>query len=163
MSVLLMLTLLSVEAEAGKLADGFRGQSWGEVDLKSLVAPGSCHPSAEAAVGRVCQQDFGGASIEVAYMIEGGLFYGVFAVGSTFADCHGLFQVLEAGYGRGKPKIASMDSWGDDRFWFDGPVAASWNYNQFSNRCSFTVSHAEFYDRAKAPAADRAAEAARGL
>jgi hypothetical protein len=163
MSFFLALALVGGDAEAGKLADGFRGQGWGRYEDGKLKTSGSCVASPEKDSAFVCQQQFGDASIEVAYMAEFQIFYGIFAVGTSFDNCSGFFDVLKAAYGEGSPKIKSMNKWGDERYWFDGNVGASWSYNQFSKQCNFTISHFDFYDEAKKPSMDRAKEAAQGL
>lgn len=163
LSLPLSIALASSSATAGKLATGFRGQPWGEVDLDSLVTTGDCAPSSEAQVGRLCQQTFATASAEVAYMYDHGLFWGIYLSSSGYSNCSTIFEVLTAAYGRGRPKVASLDSWDDHRYWFDGSVGASWNYNEFSKRCTFVINHAELYDRVSAPSEAAAKSAAESL
>jgi hypothetical protein len=163
LSLPLSLALSVSPAEAGKLANGYRGQAWGEVALDSLATVGECSSSVESQVGRICRQDFASAEAEVAYMYDLGVFFGIYLVANGYSNCSTIFEVLSAGYGRGRPKVASLDSWEDDRFWFDGPVGASWSYNRFSKQCTLTVSHTTLYERISAPSEAAAKSAAEGL
>lgn len=153
------LALSASTVQAGKLADGFRGQPWGTVAVADLKTPGTCSAGTEAQVGRVCVQTFASATIEVGYMHDRGIFFGVVASGSSYADCSTFFDVLTAGWGAGRPKHESLNSWEDDRFWFDGSVGASWTYNRYTRRCSLVVSHMVLHEQVSAPA-DEAARAA---
>jgi|DEB0MinimDraft_6_1074348.scaffolds.fasta_scaffold12435_4 hypothetical protein len=163
MSFFLALALVGGDAEAGKLEDGFRGQPWGRVAVAEMKTPGTCTPGTEPQVGRVCMQTFASASIEVGYMHDQGVFFGVVGTGFTYSDCSTFFNVLTAGWGPGRPKVASLNSWEDTRYWFDGSVGASWNYNRYTKHCSLVVSHMLLHEQVSAPAEEAERAAGEGL
>jgi hypothetical protein len=135
-----VLLLISSAAQAGRLNDGVAGVAWGARETFPAPMEGCAHkpePDAEW----ICQKKMGEASVRIGYTWKYGLVYGSVLEARSFLDCDTLRRVLKEAWGDGRAKSDYAKGPMDDWFWFDGPVAAVWSYNQFSKICSVTVIH----------------------
>lgn len=159
-----MLSLLMVvqDAEAGKLADGWRGRAWG--DAKSLVsAPdSSCVSNAETGVAWRCQETVAAVPVSVSYVVEENMYTGVVIGCSGFTACRTLLDTLNAAWGTYRTAQYASGALPDGT-WRDGDVFASWKYNEFNGEGQVVAMHIGFYKAMKAEQERKARAAAGGL
>lgn len=160
--MLLSMLLLST-ALAGKLAEGFRGLPYGPAAVLD-VAPGeSCAANTESGVRWNCQVRLGEANVEVAYMVQEGLFFGIVIHATGYVNAAAFFDVLVAGYGAGTPANTYDDTKLADRRWQDGSVIGSWSYNKYSDKAQFIAFEQTLMTTIKTAEKERAKAAASGL
>lgn len=160
-----MMMLLSVTntAEAGKLAEGFRGVPYGPASVLDVPPGENCAANTESGVRWNCQVRLGEANVEVAYMVQEGLFFGLVIHAEGYGNSTAFFDVLVAGYGAGAPANTYDETKLADRRWLDGNVVGSWDYNKYSDKARFIVYDQTLMAKIKAIEADRAKAAASGL
>lgn len=159
----LSAALLTPSAFAGKLAEGFRGIPYGPASVLD-VAPGEgCAANTEMSVRWMCTVQLGEASVQVAYMVQEGLFFGVVIHATGYGNASAFFDVLTAGYGAGTAANTYDSSRLADRRWQDGNASGSWDYNKFSDEGKFIAYDQTLMAKIKAAEAARAKAAAGGL
>lgn len=158
-----MLMLSANTAEAGKMAEGFRGLPYGPATVLDTAPGENCAANTEASVRWSCQVRLGEANVEVAYMVQEGLFLGVVIHAEGHSNATAFFDVLVAGYGPGTPGNTYDTSRLADRRWQDGNVVGSWDYNKFSDKAQFVAFDQTLMTKIKAAESDRAKAAASGL
>lgn len=160
MNTLLLALALSMPADAGKLAEGFRDIPYGPAAALDNPPDPACTSSTEEDVLWKCPAEIGGVPVTVGYMVAHGLFYGVgiaFQHGS--AEAVAFRAVLEAAYGPGAPQnryaTGSMDDWS----WRDEQVVGSFDYNQFNHSVVFVAFDLTLYQQVQAAQKVEAAKA----
>jgi len=130
-----MIPVLLLALIAGKLADGWKGTTYGAWDPAAPV-PGTCTDLAGTVkdVKTVCLQPVGGAQYPVSYLVDEatGLFTGVHIECTGESSCRALKEVLDAGWGRCAPRISDSTDPMADCFWNDADVMAAWEWNPYS-------------------------------
>lgn len=159
MLMMLFVMLLPATAEAGKLADGFRGVAYGDASAIDTPPIEGCVTAQEAGARWMCQTTIGDASVTVMYMVDEGLFTGIFVRSSGYTNASALFDSLRAAYGGGRKKNAYDSSSLPDWTWSDGSVIGAFEFNRFSNEATFLTVHLPSYDAAKKAKEDRAKRA----
>jgi hypothetical protein len=155
--LLLVSLVLPATADAGKLAEGFRGVPFGPADPVLTAAPmEGCARDTEIGVRWDCPTTIGGVAVHVAYIAQEGLFPSLVVYGSGYTDAATLFPVLKASYGEGSKLHDWDDSLLADWHWRDGDVVGMWDYNQFSDRFRFTMFDTAVMERVKQIQAEKA-------
>lgn len=132
---------LALTAHAGKLADGFRGIPYGDVAALSVAPSENCSHRPEPLVEWYCQDKIGQAEVQIAYVVDRGLFFGVHITAKGWRNADALLEVAKAAWGDGRPEHDWDDSWRADRLWSDGNVGAKFEYNQFSEASTMITVH----------------------
>ena len=150
--IAMAILAMPVPALAGKLADGFRGVPFGPDSVIAAAPLPECHTSTEEGVKWACNTTIGDHSVQVAYMADEGLFYAVMLLGEGYAVAEGLMRIFRSAYGPGSlTKSYNTESEPlADRIWRDGPVWASWEYNQFSDGSHLIIVHDKYHNQMKA-------------
>lgn len=133
-------------AQAGKMAEGFRGLPWGEQE--PFAAPGDrCVSYPEEAVIWRCEQTIGDVPVEIAYVYEHKMLTGVLIYSDGFTNCTALIDVMTAAYGESTPTSKYATGRMDDRHWRDTGVFGSWEWNKYSGKCQAGIIHIESLTR----------------
>ena len=152
--------ILTLAADAGKLADGFRGIPFGPAAVMDTAPLPGCRPDSEPGFKWACATEVGGVPVTVSYGVEHGLYYATaiwFKLGYTEAAT--FRGVLTAAYGKGAPAKDYMRDGMDDWVWRDGSVSARFTYNQFSHLVSFFIMDIDLYKQVEAAKAIEAKQA----
>jgi hypothetical protein len=146
-AALLTFTLPTI-AEAGKLAQGFKGRPFNEIAAADFAAPAdNCAKGAGNATDPlwVCQQNIGGVENTVHYLHEQGVFWGYMIQTreqnglSTWEVCTKMMDVYEAAYGDGRWLSEYRTAPLDQKFWTDGSVRAMFSHEPINNKCQLLV------------------------
>lgn len=137
----MFLISLLLQAHAGPLADGVRGNAWGSAF--SLGAPpqdAGCRASLGASTNSwACQEHLAGASARVVYVYS--QTSGLMSVGVTPSlprDCSHLRNLAHGAYGSGEAKFPGTESL--DWRWSDaGPTVAEFQWRDGS--CFLFMTH----------------------
>lgn len=162
----LALGLLSPDAHAGKLAEGFRGKAFAPIAAENFPKPAdTCRAGDRKDVIWSCDYAIGDVPVTVHYAYNSGIFWGytVFADAPTTADsynvCSTLLTVYDAAYGAGKPLNKYQTARLDQKYWTDGAVYATFNYNEIAGWCELLVFDTSLFDLVKRIAKDEAGKA----
>lgn len=83
----MILTMLwMVQAEAGKLAEGFRGAAYGPESAVTESPLPECVRDVEDRVRWQCDTTIGEAAVQVSYLVDEGMFYGVYMKAKGYAN-----------------------------------------------------------------------------
>lgn len=150
---------ITLSAHAGKLAEGFRGLSFGPADVLSEAPMDGCLANTEVGVRWSCPTTIGGVPVTANYMVQTDVFVSVLINVEGYANATKYRAVLEAAYGPGRPQKPYAKGGMDDWAWQDGSVYATFSYNRFTDRVTSIIFDMTKADEAKARAAKAAAEA----
>lgn len=126
MTVIVMLMMIG--ANAGTLADGFRGHAFGPRSNLDLVDHLGCGPD-EPPFALNCQSTVGGAPVELLYLADDVEWYGVYIRCNNIPDCSRVIDAVEGMYGKSTRVIDGDDSKFGARAWGDGGNIAAWRYD----------------------------------
>jgi hypothetical protein len=157
------LLLASIPAQAGKLAEGFRGIPFGDAAPLATAPMDGCSPKPEPSVEWNCSTTIGDVPVTVAYMVQEGLFTGVFIITEDFGNADTLFKTLQAAWGKGRKTNDWQDGSLPDWSWSDGGVYGSFRYNEYSNKASVIAFDARLSAKADAIKAEKAKSGAGDL
>lgn len=159
----LLLSLISLPAFAGKLADGWRGHPYGpQAWLQADPGTGICMADPEPGVRWRCTETMNAFPVSVNYIVTEGIYTGIYAQCEGYSACSAFYDVLVAAWGPITKKAYSAATLSDGT-WRDGRVMAGWDYNEYSAKGSLMTFDLDIEAQRKARAADRAAEAAGGI
>jgi len=158
--LLIALLTLPLVASAGKLAEGYRGLSWGAHETLPAPEDSSCREDPEVGIEWICEQTIGEIPVTTAYAYQDGLFYGLFLQAETFTHCDALMDTLTVAWGTSTPQKSYAEGKLDDRSWSDKGVYAGWTWNKYSSKCEVVVLHQASYDTVQA---NKKAKAAQGV
>ena len=164
-----MLWLMSMSAQAGKLAEGFRGLPFGPAAiLENPPQPSGCTQgdaiSAQSSGMKwVCVVEINGVAVEVNYAVEEGYFYGVqITPPANFPAARDVFAALTAAYGPCEQSEAASGPLPDCR-WVDGSSVATWTYNRFTDKSAVSIFSRAVFSEVDAARKAKANAAAQGL
>lgn len=164
-----MLWLMSMSAQAGKLAEGFRGIPFGPATvLENPPQPSGCRQgdavSTQAkGVRWVCPVEINGVGVEANYAVEEGYYYGVqITPPANFAAARDVLAALTAAYGTCEQSQVASGPLPDCR-WVDGSAVAAWTYNRFTERSSISIFDRAVFSEVDAARKAKANAAAQGL
>lgn len=144
----MVLWWLMSSAQAGKLADGYRGMAWGA--YQDIPHPGGqCAENTEPTVRWQCDQTIGEIPVKVSYGYKQGLFYAVIIRTAGYTNCDTLMDTLTIAWGPSRPNKTYAAKKLDDRAWVDGPVYAGWEHNQFNDQCQIAIINTVYMDAIK--------------
>ena len=159
LTILLSLVLLALPtAEAGKLAEGFRGRPFGDAAWLATAPMEGCQKAPEPTVAWLCPTTIGTVPVCAAYLVDEGVFMGVFIQAKGWAEKVELLATLKAAWGPGKDAAPRLEG-----FWIDGDVLAGMDYNRYSDGIQVTISSKAAEDLVKRRKAARVAGAAGDL
>lgn len=156
--VCLALILGATSANAGGLANGMRGKSWGEA-VEAAPGPDCGRESGDW----VCKEKIGDVDVDVAYgTLEDGRLYSVILTRKGFSGCQILLHVLEEAWGRG-----ARDQYDSSPLpkttWFTLGSIGSFEYNRYSERCTILAMSTPLYREKEQASKKKAAETAGSL
>lgn len=141
-----LLTLLTPPVHAGKLAEGFRGKPFAEITVEEFTKPAdTCTPGTRQGVLWSCSYTIGDHPVTVQYNYSSGVFYSytILTVGSdvvqAYSLCRDMLDIYQAAYGTAKPLNRYQTGPLDPKYWLDGNVQATFNYNQVGANCELLV------------------------
>ena len=133
------------QAQAGKLADGFRGHPFGDASFLEEPPDDNCMANPETGVRWSCQTTIGDVPVSVAYMVMETLYVGVVITTEGYTNASNLLTTLQQAYGPGrKTHDWDTDSMGD-RLWADNNVFGSWEWNKYSAKAQMTIMARDVY------------------
>lgn len=163
------MLFLMAAAYAGKLADGFRGLPFGpSAVLESPPQPQGCvlgeaRTVLDKGVRWSCVVEINGVAARVAYIIEGGWYYGVqITPPEDFTAARAVHEALTAAYGacvKGQYATGPLP----DCRWNDLDTTAAWTYNEFSDQSSVSIFNKSVFAKVDAARKAKAAAAASEL
>jgi hypothetical protein len=163
-----MFLLLCALSFAGKLEAGWRGIPYGDAAVLQTPPTEDCKAAPEPGVAWTCRELVGPARITVSYMVDKGVYSGVYIQCKSYSDCSTLFAAISAAWVDTPfvPKSGSSGSLSDGFFNLlharDG-VCAAWTYNPYTYGGSVVVVDAVAYNRAAAIKNTEAIKASEGL
>ena len=131
--MLTAILLLCLDAEAGKLAEGFRGIPYGPFELEAFEA--RIEAFGDICMGRSCDTNVGEVPVTVTYVAEHRIFYG-FALSTKGNNCYALLRVLEAAYGPAEDIYLDGAPY---KRWIDGDGIGGFSHNKYKETCLFTA------------------------
>ena len=146
------------EAQAGKLADGFRGLPFGDAAFLDQPPHDGCATSPDESSKWTCSTTIGKVPVVVNYVVMEGLYVGVQITTEGHTNASELLSTLTQAYGRARRTHDWDDSSMGDRMWFDGVVVCSWNWNQYSDLAEVYIIDRDVYAEAEKRQSDRAAQ-----
>lgn len=146
-----------------KLAGGFQGIPFGSPAALDTAPLASCTRDTEPTVRWSCQHVLGSTPVTVAFVVDEGIYDAWLMMAKGATECSDVMRTVSAAYGAGQPKNDYDRTGMAERLWFAGQVAASWTYNQFTEKCTFFVMHRELHEQVEAKKRAAAAAAAAGL
>jgi hypothetical protein len=153
----MILTMLwMVQAEAGKLAEGFRGVAYGPESAVTESPLPECVRDVEDRVRWQCDTTIGEAAVQVSYLVDEGMFYGVYMKAKGYANAEALFTVIQEAYGKGMQRHDWDNDKLADRLWKDGSVYGSFDYNKYSGDAQFMMFDKRVKDQVETAKAERA-------
>jgi hypothetical protein len=152
----LALSLL-LPAQAGKLADGFRGLPFGDASVAATQPLDDCLAGDVEGVLWLCTSTIGSSPVVVAYMGGDGLFTGVYITAQGYEHRAPLLAAMQGAWGAGIEGGARID-----RIWRDGTVIGSFKHNRYSGETAVAIYDTAVSKEQKARAAARARKAAAG-
>ena len=138
---MLLSILFSLNAFAGKLEDGWRGIPYGDATKLETAPTANCKANTQFAVRWECQEQVGGQTVTVAYMVEYGIYKGVHITCKGFLACDTLFRTVSAAWAD-SAFVADRAAYGalPNGFFGLGDVAAhrthvcaSWKFNPYTD------------------------------
>lgn len=162
MNFILLLSLAST-AQAGKLAEGYRSTTWGLNESFPAPEETGCLAKPEEAVAWTCSHKIGEVDVMSSYLYQFSILSGVMVIAKGFVNCDKLINTLETAYGPSKPLSKYRTGRMDQRYWTDGEVWASYQWNQFSSECSLGILHNPSVKKVEALKKEAAGKAASDL
>ena len=158
-ATLLSLAILALpSAQAGKLSEGFRGHPFGDASWLA-TAPGlNCASGAEVSVAWLCQDTIGKVPVSIAYMVDEGVYLGVYVQAKGFQAKQDLLATLKGAWGPGMDGGPGLEG-----LWKDGDVFASFKYNRYSDDMALTIASEKANAEVKRRKAERVKSAAGDL
>ncbi len=155
---LIALTLsLILPAQAGKMAEGFRGVPFGDASVVATEPLDDCLAGDVEGVLWLCTSTIGSSPVAVAYMGGDKLFTGVYITAQGYEHRAPLLAAMQGAWGagvEGGPRI--------DRLWRDGTVVGSFKHNRYSGETAVAIYDTVVSKEQKARAAARARKAVAG-
>ena len=150
---IIFATLITLTAAATPLRDGFRGIPAGPVPelLKTAPADG-CTKSPAPDIAWMCPSTIGAVKVQVAYMVQEGLYAGVGISTKGYTESMQLLEICTAAWGKplqGSPRY--------DYLWQDKTVVAAMNYNRYSHETTIVILDIEVNDEIQKRKRQRAA------
>lgn len=145
-------------AMAGKLAEGYRSIPYGHEPVLETPPSEGCSYLPEPATKWSCSQTIGDASVITSYAVDQGIYYGVVIHTATYRDSMLLMGVLQAAYGPGSKLKDFQTGELADRIWRDGPVFASFTFNEYSNTGALVIIHRTLMEEMKLKKAAQASK-----
>ena len=136
-----LLLALSSQAQAGKLAEGFRGVTFGFREAFLAPEETGCTANPELAVAWSCEHTIGDVSVSSAYLYQLSYITSVMVTAKGFSDCSKLIDTLEGAYGKSKPLKSYATGRMDARYWADGEMWATYEWNKYSSTCTLGILH----------------------
>ena len=143
--------------DGARVSEGFRGRPFGDAAWLT-TAPGTNCSSGEGGIAWLCQDTIGKVPVTIAYMVDEGVYQGVYVQAKGFQAKQDLLATLRAAWGEGLG-----ESGGFEGLWMDGDVYASLKYNRFSDEVAIAISAESIIQQVKARKAARVAGAAGDL
>jgi len=157
MTLIAFALSLILPAQAGKLADGFRGLPFGDASVVADKPLDDCQPGGLDGLLWVCTSTIGSTPVSVSYMGSDGLFSGVYITAEGSQHRAPLLAVLQGAWGDGLDGGHRID-----RLWRDGSVLATYKHNKYSGQTTVVLFDQKVSEKQKKMAAARAQEAAQG-
>jgi len=127
LTTILLALLASDTAQAGKLAEGFRGLQFGDVAVLDQQPLPDCAANPEPGVRWSCNTTVASVPVRAHYMADEGLFHGVMLQAKGSQQLAQLQAALTAAWGAGRDGGYRLD-----RLWQDGDTVASLSHNRYS-------------------------------
>ena len=159
LTILLSLVLLALPtAEAGKLAEGFRGRPFGDAAWLATAPMEGCQKAPEPTVAWLCPTTIGKVPVSIAYMVDEGVYLGVYVQAKGFQAKQDLLATLKGAWGPGMDGGPGLEG-----LWKDGDVFASFKYNRYSDDMALTIASEKANAEVKRRKAERVKSAAGDL
>ncbi len=127
LTITLLALLASTTAQAGKLAEGFRGLQFGPATVLDQQPLPDCAANPEPGVRWSCNTTVADVPVRAHYMADEGLFHSVMLQAKGAQQLAQLQAALAAAWGAGRDGGYRLD-----RLWQDGDTVASLSHNGYS-------------------------------